>query len=52
MHHLEHIKTVNTKLKGIEKEMASINRKQIPVCKSCHLKIHNGEYDEVSLKKL
>lgn len=52
MHHLKHIRTVNTKLKGIDKEMASINRKQIPVCKSCHLKIHNGKYDGISLKKL
>ena len=52
MHHLKHIKTVNIKLKGIDKEMASINRKQIPVCKSCHLMIHRGEYDGLSLKKL
>ena len=44
MHHLKHIRTLNIKLKGIDKEMASINRKQIPVCKQCHLKIHAGEY--------
>jgi len=43
---------VNIKLKGIDKEMASINRKQIPVCSSCHLKIHNGAYDGLALRKL
>jgi len=52
MHHLKHIRALNIKLKGIDKEMASINRKQIPVCKQCHLKIHAGEYDGVSLRKL
>lgn len=30
--------------------MALRNRKQIPVCASCHNKIHNGEYDGRNLK--
>jgi hypothetical protein len=25
--------------------MARMNRKQIPVCKKCHIKIHQGVYD-------
>lgn len=52
MHHLKHIKTINIKLKGIDKEMAAINRKQIPICKNCHAKIHRGEYDGIGLRKL
>jgi predicted HNH restriction endonuclease len=52
MHHLKHIKTINIKLKGIDKEMAAINRKQIPVCKDCHSKVHRGEYDGIGLRKL
>ena len=36
----------------IDKEMAAINRKQIPLCMDCHLKVHSGRYDGISLKKL
>ena len=32
--------------------MAAINRKQIPLCIDCHLKVHSGKYDGISLKKL
>lgn len=52
MHHVRHIRKMNQKLKGFHKVMASLNRKQVPVCKECHLKIHRGEYDSISLKDL
>ena len=52
MHHIKHIKTINTHLKGIDKEMAAINRKQVPLCIDCHLKVHSGKYDGISLKNL
>jgi len=32
--------------------MGTVNRKQLPVCHSCHWKIHNGKYDGVDLKEL
>jgi len=44
MHHRRGLKnkfTDNT-LKGIEK---NLSRKQIPLCRSCHMKVHNGQYD-------
>lgn len=31
--------------------MASINCKQISLCIDCHLKVHSGKYDGISLKK-
>jgi hypothetical protein len=52
MHHLKHLKTMNAKLDSFGKMMASINRKQIPLCKPCHIKVHNvfGEYVGMSLR--
>lgn len=44
MHHRRGLKnkfTDNT-LKGIER---NLSRKQIPLCRSCHIKVHNGQYD-------
>ena len=32
--------------------MGLINRKQIPVCRDCHVKIHNGRYDGIKLSEL
>jgi group II intron reverse transcriptase/maturase len=53
MHHLRHLrKGGKTVVKGFNRIMARINRKQIPVCKPCHVAIHNGEYDGMSLKEL
>jgi hypothetical protein len=25
--------------------MSKMNRKQIPLCKECHIKVHAGKYD-------
>jgi hypothetical protein len=49
MHHLKHLKTMNAKLDSFGKMMASINRKQVPLCRPCHVKVHNGEYVGMSL---
>ena len=38
--------------KGFTRVMAALNRKQVPVCKACHERIHRGEYDSLSLKEL
>ena len=51
MHHVKHIKTLNVKLKSFEKAMAKINRKQVPLCKVCHVKVHNGTYFGTPLRK-
>mgnify|MGYP001158130608 CR=1 FL=1 len=50
MHHVRHVRKIGEKLKGFTKIMSIINRKQIPVCRECHNKIHAGKYDGISLK--
>src|SRR5258707_10174687 len=50
MHHIKHIKTINPRLSPFDKLMARINRKQVPLCRSCHLKVHLGTYVGLPLK--
>jgi hypothetical protein len=45
MHHLKHVRRVGAKTDGFDRVKATINRKQISVCRTCHQRIHNGEYD-------
>ena len=52
MHHVRHIKTINVKLNPFDKQMATINRKQVPLCFTCHNLVHAGKYDKLSLKYL
>ena len=52
MHHVRHIRKRGQTLKGITLYMSAINRKQLPVCKPCHLDIHRGKYDGASLAAL
>ena len=54
MHHIKHIRRrKNTKEKQtFSTFMGLINRKQVPVCRDCHLKIHNGSYDGIKLSEL
>ena len=53
MHHLRHIRKMGTaKPTGFAAVMRALNRKQIPVCEGCHVRIHNGEYDGIRLQDL
>ncbi len=53
MHHVRHIRKMDGGVpKGFTRVMAALNRKQVPVCKTCHEKIHRGEYDGLRLKDL
>ena len=40
MHHVRHLKDLNPKLSKLDALMASKRRKQIAVCRACHLKYH------------
>lgn len=51
MHHLRHLKDTKDKSTLI-KIMSKINRKMIPLCRPCHMEVHRGKYDGVSLKDL
>lgn len=53
MHHVRHVRKMSEKkAKGFMRVMAILNRKQIPVCEQCHLKIHSGKYDGLKLEDL
>lgn len=53
MHHVRHVRKMSDrKTKGFVRLMAILNRKQIPVCEQCHLKIHSGKYDGLNLEDL
>lgn len=53
MHHIRHIRKLGErKPKGFHAVMRALNRKQIPVCKGCHSKIHKGDYDGIRLQDL
>jgi len=41
MHHIRMMKDLNPKANEIDKIMARKNRKQIPLCRKCHMSYHN-----------
>jgi group II intron reverse transcriptase/maturase len=53
MHHVRHVRKMDGKKnQGFSRVMGILNRKQVPVCSTCHGKIHRGEYDGLRLKDL
>ena len=54
MHHVRHIRKLSNKREatGFNRILRMLNRKQIPVCETCHRKIHRGEYDSLKLSEL
>lgn len=50
MHHVK-IRKEGDNISGFWQIMSNLNRKQIPVCHACHMKIHSGKYDK-SLSEL
>jgi hypothetical protein len=52
MHHVKHLRKDNVKPSGLLELMSKLNRKQIPVCRKCHISIHKGEYNGTALKDL
>jgi hypothetical protein len=51
MHHVRHIRKRSNKREatGFNRILRMLNRKQIPVCETCHAKIHRGEDDGIKL---
>lgn len=54
MHHVRHVRKRSHKREatGFNRILRALNRKQIPVCKACHGKIHRGEYDHLKLAEM
>lgn len=46
---IHHIKPIRRSDKS---DRSRVERKQIPVCKKCHIRIHRGGYDGISLNEL
>lgn len=49
MHHVKHVRKQGHRYKGFHAEMALLNRKQISLCKQCHIGVHMGLYDGIKL---
>lgn len=56
MHHLRHIRKSGTAIKGdlYTDNMSKLNKKQIPLCKTCYAKVHAhaGKYDGLTLNNI
>lgn len=52
MHHVKHIRKNGVRYGGFTQQMALLNRKQVPLCRICHQKVHDGLYDQIRLKDL
>ena len=54
LHHVRHIRKITERIAKDywTRVMSTMNRKQIPVCLSCHNLIHQGKYDGIALKEL
>jgi retron-type reverse transcriptase len=50
IHHVHKLSKSLKRKDYLSKVMARMNRKQIPVCKNCHTKIHKGIYDGKQIK--
>lgn len=44
MHHIKHVKKKGKRYKDFQSDIALLNRKQVPLCKNCHIAIHRGDY--------
>lgn len=42
MHHIRMMKDLSSKTKTLDKLMVHANRKQVPLCRDCHMKYHAG----------
>lgn len=52
VHHIRAMKDVENIKAGWQQLMSAMHRKTLVVCRICHTKIHNGQYDGVKLSKI
>lgn len=50
IHHVKRLKDTKDK-SDIQKIMSKVNRKSVPLCRSCHNKVHAGKHDGKSLRQ-
>jgi len=46
IHHVKKLANIKRNKGGIHRIMATLGRKQVPVCAKCHKDIHTGKYDK------
>lgn len=51
-HHVRRLKDLVGNKDPVSTRMMSLRRKQIPLCRACHMQIHSGKYDGVALSKI
>nr|NP_150408.1 hypothetical protein PylioMp37 [Pylaiella littoralis]CAC50849.1 orf748 [Pylaiella littoralis] len=53
LHHVRHLRKMGNVANSdyLLRQMSTINRKQIPVCKACHISIHKGSYSGPALSE-
>jgi len=49
MHHVKHVRKRGHRYQGFHAEMALLNRKQVPLCRKCHIAVHMGLSDGIKL---
>jgi hypothetical protein len=52
MHHIKSLKSIKDKTPTFNLILKQLNRKQVPVCHTCHVDITHGRYDGKSVKDL
>lgn len=50
-HHVKAIKKPETEITGFTEIMIILNKKQIIICRTCHKKIHKGQYHGIKLSE-
>lgn len=45
IHHVKHLKDIKDTTDYLKTRQIKMNRKQIPLCKECHIKVHKGQYN-------
>ena len=50
IHHVRSLRKRPRKGNFLEDMMSKMNRKQVPLCKSCHQQVHSGRYDGRSFR--
>lgn len=43
MHHVRMMRDLSPKIQNLDALMAKANRKQIPLCRNCHMKYHDNK---------
>jgi group II intron reverse transcriptase/maturase len=49
MYHVKHVRKQGYRYRGFQPERALLNRKQVPLCRDCHILVHTGLYDNKRL---